>query len=306
MKKILGMLVLCFAGISFITAAELTATITEIAGKVECKLPQQEWQTAKVGDVLPAGSLISTGFKSTAILKTESATLTVKPVTRLSLEDLVKSEGTTKTQMFLMAGRVKAEVTPKSGEKADFKIKSPTATASVRGTGFEFDGKNLLVDHGAVQFEAESGVGVAQVVAAGELSSVSSTGSVSVPVAVVTGGASANNAIAAAVTSASSGSSAANVSVGVTPVPELPVPSHSPDNGGTITPDRPDTPNTPDQPKPDTPELSKPDTPEQQKPDTPEPQKPDTPEQQKPDTPEQPNKPEAPKEGSVNITVGWE
>lgn len=296
MKKILGMLVLCFAGISFAAAAELTATITEIAGKVECKLPQQEWQTAKVGDVLPVGSLISTGFKSTAILKTESATLTVKPVTRLSLEDLVKSEGTTKTQMFLMAGRVKAEVTPKSGEKADFKIKSPTATASVRGTGFEFDGKNLLVDHGAVQFEAESGVGVAQVVAAGELSSVSSTGSVSVPVAVVTGGASANNAIAAAVvTTASSGSSAANVSVGVTPVPELPTPSHSPDNGGTITPDRPDTPNTPDQPKPEPQKPDTPNTPDQLKP-----------EPQKPDTQEQPNKPQAPKEGSVNITIGWE
>ena len=39
--------------------------------------------------------------------------------------------------MFLMAGRVKAEVTPKEGEKAEFKVKSPTATASVRGTGFE-------------------------------------------------------------------------------------------------------------------------------------------------------------------------
>ncbi|MGP1489736.1 MAG: FecR family protein [Treponema sp.] len=198
MKKYLGMLILCIIGISSVSAAELTATIAEIAGKVECKLPQKEWQPAKIGDVLPAGSLISTGFKSTAILKTESATLTVKPVTRLSLDDLVKSEGTTKTQMFLMAGRVKAEVTPKTGEKADFKIKSPTATASVRGTGFEFDGKNLLVDHGAVQFETDAGVGVAQVVSAGELSSVTSLGSVSVPVAVAPGGLAANAVMSAA------------------------------------------------------------------------------------------------------------
>ena len=145
MKKCLGILILCIAGISSLSAAVLTATITEVAGKVECKLPGKEWQSAKTGDVLPAGSLISTGFKSTAILKTEAATLTVKPVTRLSLEELVKSEGTTKTQMFLMAGRVRAEVTPKDGEKAEFKIKSPTATASVRGTGFEFDGQNLFV-----------------------------------------------------------------------------------------------------------------------------------------------------------------
>ena len=188
MKKSLGILILCIAaGISSLAAAALTATITEVAGKVECKLPGTDWVAAKTGTVLPAGSLISTGFKSTAILKTESATLTVKPVTRLSLEELVKSEGTTKTQMFLMAGRVKAEVTPRKGEQAEFKVKSPTATASVRGTGFEFDGQNLLVDHGAVQFESDTGIGVSQTVVSGEFSTLSQTGTVTAPVAVATG-----------------------------------------------------------------------------------------------------------------------
>ena len=186
MKKCLGILILCIAGISSLSAAVLTATITEVAGKVECKLPGKEWQSAKTGDVLPAGSLISTGFKSTAILNTEAATLTVKPVTRLSLEELVKSEGTTKTQMFLMAGRVRAEVTPKDGEKAEFKIKSPTATASVRGTGFEFDGQNLFVDHGTVQLEAESGIGIPQSVSGCQFSTISQTGTVTPPIAVAT------------------------------------------------------------------------------------------------------------------------
>ena len=184
MKKSLGILILCIAGIFPLAASALTATITEVAGKVECKLPGADWKTAKAGDVLPAGSFISTGFKSTAILQTESAMLTVKPVTRLSLEELIKSEGTSKTQMFLMTGRVKAEVTPKDGEKAEFKVKSPTATASVRGTGFEFDGQNLLVEHGAVQFESSAGMGIPQIVASGEFSTVSQTGTVTTPVAI--------------------------------------------------------------------------------------------------------------------------
>lgn len=184
MKRYLGILLLCTAGIFSAAAANLTATVTEIAGKVECKHPGKDWKAAKVGDVLPAGSLISTGFKSTAILKTESAVLTVKPVTRLSLEELIKSEGTTKTRMFLMAGRVKAEVTPHEGENTEFKVKSPTATASVRGTGFEFDGHNLFVDHGAVQFESESGTGIAHMVTSGEFSTLSATGTVTPPVAV--------------------------------------------------------------------------------------------------------------------------
>ena len=67
MKRYLGILLLCMAGIFSAAAANLTATVTEIAGKVECKHPGKDWKAAKVGDVLPAGSLISTGFKSTAI-----------------------------------------------------------------------------------------------------------------------------------------------------------------------------------------------------------------------------------------------
>ena len=241
MKKCLGILILCTAGIFSAAAAPLTATVTEVAGKVECKLPGTDWKTAKVGDTLPAGSFISTGFKSTAILKTESATLTVKPVTRLTIEELVKSEGTTKTQMFLMAGRVKAEVTPKEGEKADFKVKSPTATASVRGTGFEFDGQNLLVDHGAVLLEAESGVGIPQIVAGGEWTSISNTGTVSVPVAVATRSSSLSTS-EANVGSDPSNTSESNTSVSNTPLPDNP----KPDNP------KPDDPK-PDDPKPDDP-----------------------------------------------------
>lgn len=182
MKKCIAIAILCIAGISAVSAAAITATITEIAGKVECKLPKADWKPAKAGDILPPGSLISTGFKSTAIITMESATLTVKPVTRLSIEELIKSEGTTKTQMFLMTGRVRAEITPKEGEQAEFRVKSPTATASVRGTGFEFDGYNLIVDHGVVQLKSELALGVPQLVAAGQFSTIDKTGKATEPV----------------------------------------------------------------------------------------------------------------------------
>ena len=39
MKKCLGILILCTAGIFSAAAATQTATVTEVAGKVECKLP---------------------------------------------------------------------------------------------------------------------------------------------------------------------------------------------------------------------------------------------------------------------------
>lgn len=251
MKKYFGILILCIAGISLAAASDLTATIMEVAGKVECKLPGKDWKTAKTGDVLPAGSSISTGFKSTAILKMEAATLTVKPVTRLSLEELVKSEGTTKTQMFLMAGRVKAEVTPPEGEKAEFKVKSPTATASVRGTGFEFDGQNLVVDHGTVQLEAESGVGIPQSVGGGQFSTLSQTGTVTAPIAVTTASAS-SSAISDSRESASN-TSAANSSVidTTSTTSDVTRPDLKPD---PVEPNPP-TPDNPEPPKPEEPKT---------------------------------------------------
>lgn len=163
-------------------AATLSATVVEIAGKVEYQVPGKDWKPAKVGDALPKGTIVSTGFKSTVLLKVGTSTVTVKPITRLSLEEILQTESGTQTQLFLLAGRVKAEVTPQAGSAVEFQVKSPTATASVRGTGFEFDGTNLLVAHGSVQLRTPHGM--TRYVRSGEFSYVATNGSVTSPAAV--------------------------------------------------------------------------------------------------------------------------
>lgn len=184
MKKlaIAAALLAAVSGFSFAASVPLAATLVEVAGKVEYQLPGKDWKAAKKGDVIPKGTVVSTGFKSSAVIKVGPATITVKPVTRMALEDLVQSDSGTQTQLFLQTGRVKADVTPQSGQTAEFKVKSPTATASVRGTGFEFDGVNLLVDKGVVQLRTPTGM--VRYVGRGEFSYVSSSGTVSPPVAV--------------------------------------------------------------------------------------------------------------------------
>lgn len=162
-----------------------TATVMEVSGKVEVQAPGKAWKPARVGDVIVQGSLVSTGFKSTTVLQIGKATVTVKPITRLSLEQIVASETGSQTQLFLMAGRVKADVTPTAGSTTSFEVKSPTATASVRGTSFEFDGMNLIVDRGRVALSAPTGQ--LRSVGAGQFSTVASSGSVSQPAAVNTG-----------------------------------------------------------------------------------------------------------------------
>jgi hypothetical protein len=103
--------------------------------------------------------MISTGFRSGAVITIGNSTLSVQPLTRLSLEELVRVEGSERAAINLRAGRVRAEVNPPAGTKIDFTVRSPIATASVRGTILEFDGMVLKVDEGRVRLAGGDGAG---------------------------------------------------------------------------------------------------------------------------------------------------
>lgn len=157
----------------------LQATIGKLAGKVEVQLPGKEWRAAKEGELLPKGTMISTGFKSSAVLTVNNSTILVKPVTRMKLEDIVQTQSGTSTQVYLSTGKLSVEVTPQQNQTTDFTVSSPTATASVRGTGFDFDGILLVVHHGVVELKNPSGQ--LRRVSQKQISFISSEGAVSTP-----------------------------------------------------------------------------------------------------------------------------
>jgi hypothetical protein len=135
-------------------------TLQSLTGKVEVKENSNSpWVAASVGARLTRNSSISTGLRSTATLALGNSVLTIRPLTRLTLEELAKRE-TEKITVYLQTGRVRAEVTPPEGGKTDFTVRSPIATASVRGTAFDFDTVNLKVDTGRVRFAGADGVPV--------------------------------------------------------------------------------------------------------------------------------------------------
>jgi hypothetical protein len=74
----------------------------------------------------------------------------VQPLTRLSLEEIQNIQGDESVGLYLQTGRVRANVNPPAGGRTDFTVRSPSVTASVRGTSFDFDGINLSVDEGRV------------------------------------------------------------------------------------------------------------------------------------------------------------
>lgn len=179
MKRLIfiGMVLLAVAGAW--AAESPLATIKEFTGKVEVMAPGGTWKPATKGMALAKNTAISTGFKSVAVLTLGSSVLTVKPLTKLSLEDIVRQQGSEQVKLYLSAGRVKAAVAAPAGGTTDFSVKSPSATASVRGTGFDFDGINLAVTEGVVVFVGTNGQAVK--VPAGSLSSVGAGGGSSLP-----------------------------------------------------------------------------------------------------------------------------
>lgn len=178
MKKTVCAIFLILAGVSVFAQ---TGLIKEIAGQVETKAPgSSSFVSAKVGDSLTENTIISTGFKSTALIEVGSAVLLVRPLTRLTLTEIQATSGIEMLNVSLQTGRVRVDLNPPAGSKASMSIASTIATCSVRGTSFEFDTRNLQVNNGNVVFKGT--IGQAAPVSAGSIVSISQNGSAVNPI----------------------------------------------------------------------------------------------------------------------------
>jgi hypothetical protein len=148
-------MVLSAAGATF--AQNSAARFIEVRGTVEIQRGGGAWRAASAGDEIGKNDVISTGFKSTAVIGLGDSRITVRPLTRLTLEELVQNDGAEQADLYLRTGRIRAEVRPPAGLRTDFTVRSPAATASVRGTEFEFDSVHLSVDSGRVVMERSGG-----------------------------------------------------------------------------------------------------------------------------------------------------
>jgi hypothetical protein len=161
MKKIiwLGFMLLCLSPLF-----AQSGRIQSLLGTVEIKAAgESDWKPAEEGAVLEKDTFISTGFKSAAVIALGNSTVTVRPLTRLSLEEIISRENEETVLLNLRSGRIRSDVKPPAGGKVDFTVRSPTATASVRGTVFEFDTLNIRVSEGIVFLAPERGGNSAQV-----------------------------------------------------------------------------------------------------------------------------------------------
>ena len=138
-----------------------SGVIREISGTVELKPANAAaFVAAKVGDQVAQDTVVSTGFKSTALIEVGSSVLALRPLTRLTLKEISASSEAEALNVNLQAGRVRVDVNPPAGSKASVSVSSPNATASVRGTSFDMDTRSVSVAVGVVDFSGSGTGGV--------------------------------------------------------------------------------------------------------------------------------------------------
>jgi hypothetical protein len=156
--KQLVIFVLLTLSAGVISAQNAEAVIKEMTGTVELKRSgSADWVAAKEGDRITKDTVVSTGFKSIAVIAAGNSTITVRPLTRLSLAELLTQNETETVNVSLNTGRIRVEVNPPAGGRANFTAQTPSSTASVRGTAFDMNTVNIQVLRGAVNYRAESG-----------------------------------------------------------------------------------------------------------------------------------------------------
>jgi len=153
-KLVLAFLLL---GVTICVFAQ-NGVIKQLNGTVEIKRAgEAAYAAAKAGDTVSENTIISTGFRSFAIIEVGGTTINVRPVTRLTLTEIRALDKEESLGMYLRSGSVHVEVTPPTGARSNTTVRSPMATASVRGTSFYFDTRNLHVTQGTVLFKGNRG-----------------------------------------------------------------------------------------------------------------------------------------------------
>src|SRR6185436_7663037 len=112
-------------------------TLLKLTGDANFLQPGADWQEASEGMRLGAEDEIHTGPDSEAILQfPDGSTVVINQLTRIRMGGLLKNDTRFKIEVLLKMGEIQSHIKPQEVIGSGFSVKTPTATASVRGTIF--------------------------------------------------------------------------------------------------------------------------------------------------------------------------
>ena len=132
--KLLRLIIISVSIFFFTAALHAEITVLKVTGSAAYR-DGNKWMPLKVGQKLPEGVKVSTGANSSAELKLNSQnhSVNIKPFTMIQVYSK-ESKTDTNTHIGLKRGAIYAKVPRKGNIKTIFKVSSPIATSSVRGT----------------------------------------------------------------------------------------------------------------------------------------------------------------------------
>ena len=138
-----------------------TAKITDLKGEVALRGPEGETLSGQTGTILAAESTIETVKGSLLLELQDGSQVLVKPHSRVVLKGPDQDNG---SYLELFLGKIVNKITKRMGNAPSFRMSTPTAVITVRGTRFEVEvGKNLrtyvVVYEGLVEVRGLAGTG---------------------------------------------------------------------------------------------------------------------------------------------------
>ena len=154
MKKIIiAVGAFLFAAFS-VTALFADITVKSIKGEVALKSGKR-WVALAEGSKLQKGDRLSTGVNSSAVIVFSRATVTVRPMSIVEIKESEITTLTDSTVIGLNRGGINAKVQKGDRVKTSFRISTPVATSSVRGTEEEVSygpsGMTIRVIEGVIE-----------------------------------------------------------------------------------------------------------------------------------------------------------
>jgi hypothetical protein len=145
-KLVLTMLVLSTLVCSMAVFAETAKTeyiVQSVTGKVEFEVSAGVWKAVTEGSKLPSTAVINTGINSKLIVKIDSRSVTIKPLQKGTLEELIaKNSASAASGITIGAKATESTVTADSGTKrTNISTASTRASQATEDIIFEVDDK---------------------------------------------------------------------------------------------------------------------------------------------------------------------
>ena len=120
------------------SALQTAAVLTVISGDVQTRFGGSGFASATDGAVLYVGSTVRTSSDARAVITLfEGSTIELEPASDITIEEATTRSSSTIVQLAQSVGRSWHVVTHLTTADSRYEVRTPAATASVRGTAFE-------------------------------------------------------------------------------------------------------------------------------------------------------------------------